>query len=113
MKARIRCNQYGNWYGYIGNKKVISFMNTPFDSQEQQAQSWLESQKLTSYRFTSDHNIETIKPFASDDEAFSHATSLDDDGNVWIEKLVSGEWLHWDFTSQTWGRIVNGSLVPA
>jgi len=41
MKARIKQNAWGNWYGYLGNKKVESFSNTPTETMEQQAQVWL------------------------------------------------------------------------
>lgn len=42
MKARIKQNAWGNWYGYLGNKKVASFSNTPTETMEEQAQAWLK-----------------------------------------------------------------------
>jgi len=40
MKRRIKQNLWGNWYGYEGNKKVIAFSNSPFESMEQAAKVW-------------------------------------------------------------------------
>jgi len=42
MKARIKQNAWGNWYGYLGTKKVASFANSPTETMEQQAQAWLK-----------------------------------------------------------------------
>lgn len=44
-RARIRENAWGNWYGYIGNKRVEQFFNTPEETQEQQARRWLAEQE--------------------------------------------------------------------
>ena len=41
MKARIKQNVYGNWYGYLGSKRVIEFGETAEYTQEQNAQRWL------------------------------------------------------------------------
>lgn len=41
MKARIRKNQYDNWYGYIGNKRVEMFFNDNNGTQEENAKRWL------------------------------------------------------------------------
>jgi hypothetical protein len=46
MKRRIRQNQFGNWYGYEGTRKVIAFSETPCNSQEEQAQAWLRGETL-------------------------------------------------------------------
>ena len=42
---RIRRNVDGNWYGYLGTKKVAWFVNTPEESQEDQAKRWLAEQR--------------------------------------------------------------------
>lgn len=43
MKARIKQNAWGNWYGYLGTKKVIAFTNTsPGSGMEEEAQAWLK-----------------------------------------------------------------------
>lgn len=42
LKRRIKQNTWGNWYGYEGSRRVIEFSNTPFGTQEQYAQEWLE-----------------------------------------------------------------------
>jgi hypothetical protein len=39
---RIKQNAWGNWYGYIGRKNVVSFSATPFESMEDQANRWLK-----------------------------------------------------------------------
>ena len=40
---RIRQNAWGNWYGYIGNTRVIAFANTiPGSGMEEEAQAWLK-----------------------------------------------------------------------
>ena len=43
-KPSIKQNAWDNWYGYIGNRKVASFFNTPTETQEQQAKRWLQEQ---------------------------------------------------------------------
>lgn len=44
-KISIRKNRYGNWYGYIGGKRVIAFTNiTPGRGMEQAAKEWLAEQ---------------------------------------------------------------------
>ena len=42
---RIRCNIWGNWYGYVGRNKVQSFFNNSFGTQEEHARAWLDSFK--------------------------------------------------------------------
>jgi hypothetical protein len=44
MKARIKQNIYGNWYGYLGNKRVMEFGETSEFTQEQNAQRWLAAE---------------------------------------------------------------------
>jgi hypothetical protein len=44
-KARIRCTAWGNWYGYIGNRKVELFMNNENGTQEENARHWLTQAK--------------------------------------------------------------------
>lgn len=39
-KITIRRNVWDNWYGYISGKRVIEFYNTPFATQEQNANEW-------------------------------------------------------------------------
>lgn len=41
-KVKIHLNVWGNWYGYLGNKKVIAFSNHPEYSMEQAAIEWKE-----------------------------------------------------------------------
>jgi hypothetical protein len=41
MKARIHQNIYGNWYGYLGTRRVEMFFGHPWE-QEQDAKAWLE-----------------------------------------------------------------------
>jgi len=41
MKARIRQNAWDNWYGYLGRKRVMEFVNSSTETQEQQAKRWL------------------------------------------------------------------------
>jgi len=41
MKAKIRQNIYGNWYGYIGTRKVEWFFGTTTE-QEREANEWLQ-----------------------------------------------------------------------
>lgn len=43
MKRRIRKNAWGNWYGYLGNKKVEWFASDAEYSQEEIAQHWLKT----------------------------------------------------------------------
>ena len=50
MKARIQHNVWGNWYGYLGTKRVAQFFNTPTETQEQQANQWLTEQHLWTHR---------------------------------------------------------------
>jgi hypothetical protein len=45
MKARIKQNAWGNWYGYLGNRKVECFFNDAYGTQEQHAQEWLAEQE--------------------------------------------------------------------
>jgi hypothetical protein len=45
-KRRIRQNAYGNWYGYIGTRRVEQFFNSPEETMEQQANRWLKDGKL-------------------------------------------------------------------
>src|SRR5512137_1238497 len=40
----IGCTAWGNWYGYIGRRKVESFMNTPEASAEDNARAWLNQE---------------------------------------------------------------------
>jgi hypothetical protein len=40
-KPRIRKNAWDNWYGYLGNRRVMVFANAPTETQEQQANRWL------------------------------------------------------------------------
>ena len=40
---RIRQNVWGNWYGYIGTRKVQWFFDNSFGTQEEHAKRWLES----------------------------------------------------------------------
>lgn len=44
MKARIKENRYGNWYGYLGTRRVESFFNDSQGSQEDHAKEWLARQ---------------------------------------------------------------------
>jgi hypothetical protein len=46
MRATIRQNAWGNWYGYIGRRKARAFFNTATQTQEQQANDWLTEQTL-------------------------------------------------------------------
>lgn len=45
-KASIKCNVWGNWYGYHGCKKVEMF----FGWQEREANEWLAAQAAKGYR---------------------------------------------------------------
>lgn len=49
-KASIRQNVWGNWYGYIGGKKVEWFLEDAGTTQEQNAKAWLAKQKAKGYR---------------------------------------------------------------
>jgi hypothetical protein len=49
MKARIRENAYGNWYGYVGNKKVQMFYGNHV-AQQFDAEKWLERVTATPER---------------------------------------------------------------
>jgi hypothetical protein len=40
-KRRIRCTVWGNWYGYVGTKRVTMFGNSSTETAEQEAQRWL------------------------------------------------------------------------
>lgn len=42
-KRRIKQNKWDNWIGYIGNRRVIMFYNTPYQSAEDAAKEWLEA----------------------------------------------------------------------
>ena len=44
-KARIHQNVWGNWYGYLGTRRVIAFGNGPEATAEQAANAWLQEQK--------------------------------------------------------------------
>lgn len=44
MKPRIRQNVWGNWYGYLGNRRVEAFANGREYSMERAAQNWLAEQ---------------------------------------------------------------------
>lgn len=46
-KAKIKQNAWGNWYGYIGTRKVAAFSNSPTQSQEDAAKEWLDQQMPT------------------------------------------------------------------
>jgi hypothetical protein len=39
-KVTIRENVWGNWYGYISGRRVEQFFNTPFATQQQNAEKW-------------------------------------------------------------------------
>lgn len=41
----VRRNQWDNWHGYIGGKRVESFMNTGEGAQEMHARAWLDEQR--------------------------------------------------------------------
>lgn len=41
LKLRVRKNTWDNWYGYRGNRRVIDFGATPYETQEQMANRWL------------------------------------------------------------------------
>jgi hypothetical protein len=43
-KPRIHQNVWGNWYGYIGRKRVIAFGNSKEETAEQAANRWLKEQ---------------------------------------------------------------------
>lgn len=45
MKRRIKENVWGNWYGYEGTRRVISFSESAFASQEELANEWLNHQE--------------------------------------------------------------------
>jgi len=38
---RIRQNAWGNWYGYIGRRRVIAFGDSPVRGAEAEAERWL------------------------------------------------------------------------
>jgi hypothetical protein len=40
MKARIHQNIYGNWYGYLGTRRVEMFFGPAWE-QERSAKAWL------------------------------------------------------------------------
>lgn len=44
MKARIRQNRFGNWYGYLGTRRVAAFGNSTTETAEQAAARWLREQ---------------------------------------------------------------------
>lgn len=60
-KARIRCNAWGNWYGYHGNKRVKEFFHEPpflvaggtdgvnTSEAPEAATKWLDEQKRNGY----------------------------------------------------------------
>lgn len=41
MNRSIRQNPWDNWYGYEGRRRVRMFSETAEETQEQQAQRWL------------------------------------------------------------------------
>jgi len=43
--SSIRKTARDNWYGYIGGKKVVSFDNSPIQTQEQAAIEWKRQQE--------------------------------------------------------------------
>lgn len=43
---RIRENAYGNWYGYIGTRRVELFLGSSFE-QERAARQWLDDMQRT------------------------------------------------------------------
>ena len=45
-KPRIKQNAWGNWYGYLGNRKIECFFNDDQGTQEQHAQEWLAEQQV-------------------------------------------------------------------
>lgn len=47
LKPRIRENRWGNWYGYLGNRKVEWFMNDDNGTQEENAKKWLANMQAT------------------------------------------------------------------
>lgn len=47
MKARIKQNVWGNWYGYLGSRKVIAFADGPENTMEQEAQIWLAGHRTS------------------------------------------------------------------
>lgn len=44
-KARIGQNRFDNWYGYLGNRRVIEFGNSKTETAEQAAKRWLQEQE--------------------------------------------------------------------
>jgi hypothetical protein len=50
-KVEIRCNQWGNWYGYESGRKVKEFYRTPEHSQQEAAQRWLTVERLRIQRY--------------------------------------------------------------
>jgi hypothetical protein len=59
-KARIRQNRYDNWYGYVGQRRVEAFGNTPTGSAEENAKAWLT-------KFLLDQNKEELLKIAARD----------------------------------------------
>lgn len=55
LTVAIRRNRLGNWYGYIGGRRVIGFCNTPTATNEQNAVVWKREQKIKMER---DHHAE-------------------------------------------------------
>jgi hypothetical protein len=41
MKFSVKCNQWDNWYGYAGGRRVEAFANDSQGSQEQHAHAWV------------------------------------------------------------------------
>jgi hypothetical protein len=81
MKARIRENIYGNWYGYLGNRRVEMFFNSSTETMEQAAKRWLTEQQAkrqTKTRtprplFTARFKLECVE-FAAEERAYTGRT---------------------------------------
>lgn len=82
---RIRQNQWGNWYGYKGTKRVEAFGNSPEFTAEQAAQSWLRTMQAA--------GVDLRKSFA--------ARATVKGGTVYLKANVVQVW--WDNgAAETW-----------
>ena len=80
-KYRIHQNQYGNWYGYKGSKKIEQFFNSSEQTQEESAKKWLKEKELEIAQNVRLAMFCQIK--ASADQSLAFSEILDENGN-WV-----------------------------
>ena len=107
MKARIKRNSWGNWYGYIGNYKVAAFSedvaflvsgNNPFPQDGIEAPSsaieWLESANKLKFRWAEDH-IRISNPKTGH---WFYADPSDEQFEDIIKKCIENFEAYWEIT---------------